>query len=230
VSVLPHLVVPTDVVAPQWSGEFDLYLPDSGSPAPVVVLVHGLFQEPPAWAPRESQFFRAYATQLVERGVAAVMFDHELTGGMRYPEAATSLERVLGNLRTRDDVDVERVGVWFFSGGGPLCYPVMADAQPWLRVVGLTYPLLPHEPIPNWPTQKEAVHGIGERRVVFTKVGQEIPDFVAGQQAFLDAGVPNLTVIDVPDAAHGFDAMEPTTHGVAAVRRALDLVAEHVVS
>jgi dienelactone hydrolase len=223
----PRLVVPTELVRPRWTGEFDLYVPETDGPAPVVVLVHGLYQEPPEVEPRRSEFFRGYAAQLVQRGVAAVTFDHELTGGMRYQEAAKTLDRVLTDVRSRDDVDTERVGVWFFSGGGSLAYPVMAAAQPWLRTVALTYPLLPHEPIPDWPAQDDAVRGIGDVPVVFTRVTQELPYFVEGQEVFLSSGIPNLTLLNV-DGPHGFDAGAPTDEGIAAVRRALDLVAAHV--
>jgi dienelactone hydrolase len=223
----PRLVVPTELVPPRWSGEFDLYVPETGQPAPVVVLVHGLYQEPPEVTPRRSEFFRGYAAQLVQRGVAAVTFDHELTGGMRYQEATKTVDRVLTAVRARDEVDAERVAVWLFSGGGPLAYPVLAAAKPWLRCVALTYPLLPHEPIPDWPSQEDAVRGIGDVPVIFTRVTQELPLFAEGQEIFLSSGVPELTLIEV-DGPHGFDAVAPTEEGVAAVRQALDLVAGHV--
>ena len=92
---VPDLVVPTRLLEPLDRGGFDLVLPEQDGRPPVVVLVHGLFQEPPPVSPRRTPFFRAYAAQLAQRGVAAVVFDHELTGGMRYPEAAATLDRVL---------------------------------------------------------------------------------------------------------------------------------------
>jgi hypothetical protein len=122
----PELVVPTDPVDPLDRGEFDLYLPAHGGPRPVVVLVHGLFPEPPPVSPRRTPFFRAYAAQLARRGVAAVVLDHELTDGMRYPEAAATLDRTLTAVRAGSEVDGGSVAVWFFSGGGPLAYPVLA--------------------------------------------------------------------------------------------------------
>ncbi|MBJ7452250.1 MAG: hypothetical protein JHC71_09220, partial [Blastococcus sp.] len=88
----PDLIVPTDLVDPLDRGEFDLYLPEGGGRPPVAVLVHGLFPAPPPVSPRRTPFFRAYAALLVQRGIAAVVLDHELTGGMRYPEAAATLD------------------------------------------------------------------------------------------------------------------------------------------
>ena len=223
------LVVPTVPVEPLDRGDHDLYLPRSAARPPVVVLVHGLFPEPPPVSPRRTPFFRSYAAQLVHRGVAAVVLDHELTGGLRYPEAAATLDRTLSAVRESADVDGERVAVWFFSGGGPLAYPLLAAGHDWLRCVGLTYPLLPVEDIPGWPSLSDALAGLGSTPVVLTRVEHEIPDFVAGQQALVDARPDSLTTIDVPAAQHGFDTGPDTEHGRAAVLQALDLVAAHLV-
>lgn len=225
----PDLIVPTELADPVDRGEFDLYLPGDGGRPPVVVLVHGLFPEPPPVGPRRTPFFRAYATQLARRGTAAVVFDHELTGGLRYPEAAATLDRTLAAVRADSAVDGDSVAVWFFSGGGPLAYPVLAAGHDWLRCVALTYPLLPVEDIPGWPTLSDALSGLGRTPVVLTVVEHEIPDFVAGQRALLAAPPSGLTTIEVPAAQHGFDTGPDTEHGRAAVAQALDAVAGHVL-
>ena len=225
----PDLIVPTDLVDPLDHGTFDLYLPVHGERPPVVVLVHGLFPEPPPVSPRRTPFFRAYAAQLARRGLAAVVFDHELTGGMRYPEAAATLDRTLSAVRADDEVDGGSVAVWFFSGGGPLAYPVLAAQHGWLRCVALTYPLLPTEDIPGWPSLSDAVDGLGSTPVVLTLVEDELPDFVAGQRALLAAPPRELTTIEVPGAQHGFDTGPDTEYGRAAVVEALDAVAGHLL-
>ncbi|HYH26156.1 MAG TPA: hypothetical protein VD834_12455 [Blastococcus sp.] len=225
----PDLILPTRLLEPVDRGDFDLYLPEHGGRPPVVVLVHGLFEQPPPVSPRRSPFFRAYASQLAQRGMAAVMFDHELTGGMRYPEAAATLGAVLSAVRAGGEVDGDDVAVWFFSGGGPLAYPTLAAGPDWLRCVALTYPLLPTEDIPGWPSLSDALRGLGDTPVVLTLVEHELPAFVAGQQALLEARPAGLTTIDVPEAQHGFDTGPDSDHGRAAVRRALATVAGHLV-
>ena len=107
------------------------------------------------------------------------MLDHELTGGMCYPEAAATLDQTLSALRDSGDVDRDRVAVWFFSGGGPLAYPLLAADHDWLRCVGSTYPLLPTEDIPGWPSLSDALIGLADTPVVLTRVEHEIPQFVA---------------------------------------------------
>jgi dienelactone hydrolase len=225
----PDLILPTRFVAPVDRGDFDLYLPEQGGRPPVVVLVHGLFQQPPPVSPRRTPFFQAYASQLAHRGVAAVMFDHELTGGMRYPEAAATLDRVLSAVRGASEVDGNKVAGWFFSGGGPLAYPLLDAGHDWLRCVALTYPLLPTEDIPGWPSLSDAVRGLGDTPAVLTLVEHELPAFVAGQRALLEARPVGLTTIDVPAAEHGFDAGPDTEHGRAAVSAALTAVAGHML-
>jgi dienelactone hydrolase len=226
---VPQLVVPTELVPPVDRGDFDLYLPEHGGRPPVVVLVHGLFPEPPPVSPRRTPFFRAYASQLAQRGTAAVMFDHELTDGMRYPDAAATLDRTLSAVRADGEVDGDSVAVWFFSGGGPLAYPLLAAGHDYLRCVALTYPLLPTEHIPGWPSLSDALRGLGSTPLVLTLVENELPDFVAGQQALLQARPAGLTTIDVPAAAHGFDTGPETQEGRAAVLGALDAVAGRLV-
>ena len=226
----PDLILPTRLIEPVDRDDFDVYLPERSGRPPVVVLVHGLFREPPPVSPRRSPFFRAYASQLTHRGIAAVMFDHELTGGMRYPEAAETLDRVLSAVRDSSEVDGGEVAVWFFSGGGPLVFPLLAAGHDWLRCVALTYPLLPTEDIPGWPSLSDALRGLGDTPAVLTLVEHEIPAFVGGQQALLEARPVGLTTIDVPGAQHGFDAGPDTEQGRAAVRRALAAVAGHLIA
>lgn len=222
------LIVPTRPVEPADRDGFDLYLPEDVVRPPVVVLVHGLFPEPPPVSPRRTPFFRAYAAQLAQRGVAAVVVDHELTDGMRYPDAAATLDRTLSAVRGSGDVDGGRVAVWFFSGGGPLAYPLLAAGHDWLRCVGLTYPLLPTDDIPGWPSLADALAGLGDTPVVLTRVEHELPQFVAGQQALVDARPAGLTTLDVAAAQHGFDTGPDTEHGRAAVLRALAEVVGHL--
>jgi hypothetical protein len=62
------------------------------------------------------------------------------------------------------------------------------------------------------------------------RVEHEIPPFVAGQQAGIDARPTGLTVIDVPGAQHGFDTGPDTEHGRAAVVRALTEVSGHLAA
>ncbi len=89
--------------------------------------------------------------------------------------------------------------------------------------------LLPTEDIPGWPSLSDALRGLGSTPMVLTLVENEIPAFVAGQQALLAAAPPGLTTIDVRGAEHGFDTDPATGHGRAAVLRALGVVTEQLL-
>lgn len=225
----PSLILPVDSVTPETHEGLDLYLPDSGTPAPCVLLVHGLYPEQPEVSPRFSSFYPAYASHLARRGLVAAVVDHDLTRGFFYHEALATVGNAMEQLRARPETDGDAVGMWFFSGGGPLSYPFLVDPQPWLRAVQLTYPALPGPDTPGWPTPEAAIAGIASVPTRLTLVENEIPDYVADQRNFVvlaaDHGVP-LDVHTVAGVGHGFDALadEPRTREVVA--RNLDWMAE----
>lgn len=221
----PSMILPVEPVVPVVRENLDVYLPEGGGPVPGVLIVHGLFPERPETMPRQSRFFRDYASHLARRGIVAAVVDHDLTEGMRFPEASATIGRAVEDLRNQPEVDAAVVGVWIFSGGGPLSYPFLADPPPWLRGLELTYPMLPAEDIPGWPTMDHAVAGTKTVPTFITVVEHEMPMFAPDQQAFLERveqiGSP-VTVQTVAGAAHGFDALEPERHTQKAVAAGID--------
>lgn len=215
----PSLILPVDPVTPETHGGLDLYLPEGDSPAPCVLLVHGLYPQQPEVTPRFSSFYAAYASHLARRGLVAAMVDHDLTRGFFYHEALATVTHAVEQLRARPETDGDTVGLWFFSGGGPLAYPFLLDPQPWLRAVQLTYPVLPGADTPGWPAPEDAIAGIASVPTRVTLVENEIPDYIAGQQSFVAhaaaSGVP-LDVRTVDGVGHGFDALvdDPRTREV----------------
>lgn len=221
----PSMILPVQPVEPATRGDLDVYLPDSGGRAPCVLIVHGLFPERPAVMPRNSRFFRDYASHLARRGVVAAVVDHDLTDGMRFPEAAATVGRAVEELRGQPEVDGDAVGLWVFSGGGPLSYQFLADPPPWLRCIELTYPMLPAADIPGWPTMDEAVAGTRSIPTFLTIVENEMPMFAPDQQTFLervDKAGSRITVQSVTGADHGFDALQPEPHAQDAVAAGID--------
>lgn len=221
----PSMILPVQPVEPVLRGNLDVYLPDAGGPAPCVLLVHGLFPEPPEVTPRNSRFFRDYASHLARRGVVAAVVDHDLTEGMRFPEAAVTVRHAVDELRDQPETDGDVVGLWIFSGGGPLSYPFLADPPPWLRCIELTYPMLPAEDIPGWPTMDDAVAGTESVPTFLTLVQNEMPMFAPDQQTFLERvriTESPVTVQSVAGAAHGFDAASPEPHTMDAVAAGID--------
>ncbi len=222
---LSDFILPTEPVVPTTVDGVDLYLPAPGEPAPAVLLVHGMLRQHPDVTPRSWPVYRGYASELARRGVAAAMLDHELVDGFHYPEAIQTVLAGLDTVRAADGVSGDRVAVWAFSFGGPLLLPVMARAEPWLRCVAGTYPLLSAELMASWPDVPAALAGLGKRPFILTTVEHEMPDLVPGQTSFVRAAQgagADLRHIAVPTAAHGFDLQTPTKQARDAVTQALD--------
>lgn len=215
-------------VAPEaLSDRADLYLPEGPGPFPVVVLVPGMLREPPEVGPREWPVFRGYAALLVSKGVAAVVVGHELTHGPQYPEALRTVLRALDSATARPEVDSKRTAFWVFSAGGPLALALLAEHGDRFGCLALTYPLLESDHLTDWPSPDAAVAGLNGHHLVVLTVGQEIPELVPGQRAFLTAvraADAHVEHIDLPEAYHGFDSQDPTEEGRRAVTQAVESV------
>ena len=207
----------------------DVYTsPRADGPRPSIVLVHGGPVAPDA-RPRDWPGAVGYATLAAASGLAGIVIEHRLHSGEHYPVAADDLAAAVEETRALEVVDPDRVGLWFFSGGGPLAVDWMRDTPPWLRCLVWTYPVL--APPPDWDgdiPRFDAIGALGACRdlpKLLMRVEHEIPPLVPNQDAFVAAARDHgasLEVVDVPGAVHGFeghdDATEPSR---AAVRRAV---------
>ncbi|MDQ3764711.1 MAG: alpha/beta hydrolase [Actinomycetota bacterium] len=204
----------------------------AGGPRPVVVFVHGGplpgDVEP---KPRDWPAFLGYGALAVASGVVGVTVDHRLHGITDYSIAAQDVALAVEQARGVDGVDPDRVGLWFFSGGGLLAADWLAAPPLWLRCLAMTYPVL--APPPGWDVEARfdavaAVSTAPKLPILLTRVGHEYPDFARTQDAFVDTarakGVA-LDVIEVPDGQHGFDSLDHTKESRAAVTQAMTWVA-----
>lgn len=205
----------------------DLYRPTAAHlPAPLVVFVHG-GPIPPGADMRDSVLFSGYASLLAERGVASVMFTHRLYSPGDYPTAATDVVAAIEQARTLPGIDPDRVGLWFFSGGGLLAADWLSAPPSWLRCMSFTYPVLDD---PDWGVdprfrQVDALASVGDLPMLLTRVGREAPAFRAGVERFVDTARDTgaaLDIIDVANGQHAFDVFDHTAESRDAVIRAVD--------
>ena len=178
---------------------------------------------PPIVPPSNWPVFVGYSSLLCNQGAAVAMFDHRLLAG---DEAAPDDVRLaVDTARRADGVDPDRVVLWFFSGGGILS-PAYLNAPPdWLRGMAFSYAVLDDDD-PDW-SPRAALHPERPVPVLVTRVGQEVPGLVDGQQQFVDKATRldlPLTVIDVPHGGHAFDAAEATAESRGAIREATQWV------
>ncbi|MER7281152.1 alpha/beta hydrolase [Dactylosporangium sp. NPDC000244] len=243
---LEPFVVAVNPVEPERRDTADLYLPDvsAGRVRPAVVLVHGgpvpADRTP---TPRNWPVYRGYGSLLAGRGVVAVVLDHPLHSADAYPRSAARVREAVDRAREHPRVDGDRIALWFFSGGGPLCAGWLRDPPSWLRCVALTYPRLGGPGLEPSFQPIDAVSDVGAAAaagvagamranglpIVLTRVGLERPDIAATVAQFVAAAriaEANLTVIDVPAGRHAFDTLDDTD----ASRRAITQATNHILT
>jgi dipeptidyl aminopeptidase/acylaminoacyl peptidase len=212
----------------------DVHTPeDSGDePRPAVVFVHGGPRPRDGQPrPRDSAVFLGYGALAAAQGLVGITFDHRLHTDADYPVAADDVTAAVERTLALDSVDPERVGLWFFSGGGPLAADWMRLAPSWLRCIAWNYPVL--APPPDWPGDTPRFDAITALTAapalptLLVRVGKEYPPLVPNQDAFVEAARihhARLDVIDIPDADHGFEGVGYPEHARAAMRKAMGRV------
>lgn len=227
---LKPFVVPVEPVEPERHGRVDLYLPPEALPRPAIVFVHG--GPVPAGVvptPRDWPVFRGYGSLAASRGCVGVTVDHRLHDPGALAAAADDVADAVRFARADPRVDDDRVALWFFSGGGLLLADWLREAPSWLRCVAATYPLLD---APSGRTLearfRAAEVAAASVPVVLTRVGLESPPVAETVEAFIAAGPPKLTIVDVPHGHHGFDTIDDTDESRRAVTEAFDAVRAHL--
>jgi acetyl esterase/lipase len=158
-----------------------------------------------------------------------VTVDHRLHSPTDYSTAADDVASAVSGAAL-DEVDPNRVALWFFSGGGLLSADWFAQPRPWLHCIAATYPLL--APLPGWEVDArfrpvEAVRTAGSVPILLTRVGREHPDIAATAEAFTASAERHqvaVDVIDVPDGQHSFDMLDHTDSSRTTVTDAMTRV------
>ncbi|CAL9409356.1 hypothetical protein SUDANB106_01635 [Streptomyces sp. enrichment culture] len=217
-------------------GRVDLHLPGADEPRPAVVFVHGGPVPPDARpTPRDWPAFTGYARYAASLGAVGATVDHRLHGIADYGRAAEDVREAVRLVRADPRVDGDRIGLWFFSGGGLLSAGWLAAPPPWLRCVAATYPLL--APPPGWPVDASRFHPAtalrtaGRLPVVLTRVELELPELATSMREFLAVAEHSeaaVEVIDVPGGHHGFETVDHTEPARRAVDRAMRSVLGHL--
>jgi acetyl esterase/lipase len=201
---------------------------------PAVIFVHGgPVPEDTEPRPRDWEGFIGYGALAAASGLVGITFNHRLYSDMHYPQAADDVAAIVERTRALEMVDGDRIGLWFFSGGGALAASWLRDAPSWLRGVALTYPVL--APPPGWSgdgPRFDAVAAVSAHPALpklLVRVGDELEFFAQTQDAFVkeadDVGA-TLEIIEIPHASHGFEG-----HGYdAGARDAVDRAMNWMVS
>ncbi|MEU9247354.1 dienelactone hydrolase family protein [Streptomyces sp. NPDC048385] len=226
-------VLSVEPVTPERIGHLDLYLPQESEPTPAIVIVcGGPIPAELEWnRPRDWPVYRGYGSLLASLGVAAAPVQLPLHEYADFPRAADALAQAVGILRADPRIDGDRIGIWFFCGGGPLISDWLRDTPEWLRCLGVTYPVLGSRPGKELLPRFEPALALAEAGelppIVLTTVGLEDPLIFQTETHF--AGVAEelgkqVELIHVPNGTHGFDFADHTEESRQAVRQAVNSV------
>lgn len=215
---------------------FDIYSPAPTEPRPAVVFIHGgPVPEGQVPTPRNSDIFTGYGALAVSAGLVGATFDHQLYTMEHYPLSAADVSTAVGQIRESDQVDPDRIALWFFSGGGALAADWLRTPPNWLRGVVWTYPVL--RPPTDWPGDgprfdcTRAVNNAREIPKLLIRVGEEYPEFSQTQHALINAAHASnstLDVINIPEVAHGYETLGYNKQARNATDQAMSWVAGHV--
>lgn len=210
-----------------------------GERKPAVVFVHGgPVPEEKQPRPKDSDVFIGYGALAAASGLVGITFNHRLyNGDTAYPIAADDVAEAVEQTRALDSVDPDRIGLWFFSGGGSLATDWLVNRPDWLRCVAWTYPVL--APPPGWPGEHarfDAVTAASEAASLpklLLRVGEEFEFFAKTQDDLVDAvraANGNLDVIELPGVEHGFETLDYAEEPRKAVNQAMRWVASTLTS
>lgn len=126
----------------------DVYSPRIAEPErrlPALFFVHGGPIPSDMLSPKEWGIFQSYGALAAASGCIGVTFQHRLFSPTAYPVAETDVVQAIDFVRSRAGefgVDRDQVGLWAFSGGGPLLSWALRERPAYVRCLLGFYALL----------------------------------------------------------------------------------------
>ena len=229
--------------------KLDLYRPASSRGAsPVVFLVNGDAPEEIIATAKDWGVFRSYGEHLASRGIVGVPFNHRSSNRLAPTEVAADVQAAIGFVRGRGGdlrIDVDRVGVWVFSAGGPFgLAPLLQRPPEWLRCAAGFYTIWDLAPLRAglpWATDESVrmwscVTALDADSpdlppLILARAGRDRAALLEGTDTFVrraqERGV-DLRVLDHPNGQHGFDTRDKDGRSREIIRETLEFFVRHL--
>ena len=229
--------------------KLDLYRPASSRGAsPVVFLVNGDAPEEIIATAKDWGVFRSYGEHLASRGIVGVPFNHRSSNRLAPTEAAADVAAAIGFVRRRGGdlrIEVDRVGVWVFSAGGPFGLAPLLQRRPqWLRCAAGFYTIWDLAPLRAglpWATDESVrmwscVTALDADSpdlppLILARAGRDRAALLEGTDTFVrraqERGV-DLRVLDHPNGQHGFDPRDKDERSREIIRETLEFFVRHL--
>lgn len=224
----------------------DVYLPPSPArprATPALCFVHGGPIPPTMLPPREWGVFQSYGQLAAASGLVGVVLNHRLYAPTAYAIAEDDVKAAVDFVRAAGDalgVDGDRIGMWAFSGGGPLLSWGLRERPSFLRCLVAFYAILDlrHLAPPNADTgliermhrMSPAAHltnGSTLPPMLVARAGLDSPMINTSIDVFVrDALAANasLDVLNHSRGQHGFDVLDDEARSRDVIARAITFV------
>jgi acetyl esterase/lipase len=229
--------------------KLDVYRPSSSRDAnPVVFLVSGDAPEEIIATAKDWGVFRSYGEHLAARGIVGVSFNHRSANRLAPTEVASDVEAAIGFVRGRGGhlrIDVDRVGVWVFSAGGPFgLAPLLQRPPEWLRCAAGFYTIWDLAPLRAnlpWATDESVrrwscvtaleTDSPDLPPLILARAGRDRAPLLEGTDTFVrkahERGI-DLRVLDHPTGQHGFGTRDDDERSREIIRETLEFFVRHL--
>jgi acetyl esterase/lipase len=223
----------------------DVYAPAAQhSPAAALIFVHGGPIPRGMLAPTEWGVFISYGELAAASGFVGVVFNHRLHAPTDYPTAQSDMQAAIDSLRSHAGdlgVDADRIGVWAFSGGGPLLAWCLRDRPTFVRCLLAFYAMLDLRHLLPPETQAGAGPDLVARAHAFSpaahldaaaatlpifvaRAGRDSPVFNTAIDEFVREALTANAWLDLANHAsgqHGFDILDDDERSREIIARAM---------
>jgi len=207
---------------------------------PAVFFVHGGPIPAEMTPPTHWGVFVSYGELMAASGLVGVTFNHRLHAPADFERSQSEVAAAIDYVREHAaelNVDPDRIGLWYFSGGGPLLSAVLRDRPAYVRCVLAFYAVL--DVRHTLPADADAARVARAQQLspaVHVRArGAGLPMFIARAgldqplinqaiDAFVQealAGNAPLELMNHPAGRHGFDILDDDARSREIIARAV---------
>ena len=206
---------------------------------PALLFVHGGPIPRQMLAPTEWGVFQSYGELAAQSGFVGVVFNHRLHAPTDYPTSQSDMQAAIDYVRGHASdlgVDAARIGVWVFSGGGPLLSWCLRDRPAFVRCLLAFYAILDlrHLAPPDAAADlvarllamSPAAHlgaAAATLPIFVARAGRDTPVINTSIDAFVREALTANVSLDLAnhaDGQHGFDVLDDNERSREIIGRA----------
>jgi acetyl esterase/lipase len=215
---------------------------------PALLFVHGGPIPREMLAPTEWGVFQSYAELAVQSGFVGVVFNHRLHAPTDYPTSQSDMQAAIDYVRRQAfdlGVDADRIGIWVFSGGGPLLSWCLRDRPAFVRCLLAFYAildvrhLLPPDAAAELAARAEAFSPAAHLAAApgapmfVARGGRDSAMINTSIDTFIGAALTanvSLDLVNHADGQHGFDVLDDNERSREIIERAMAFAKVHLLA